>query len=463
VTDPSPSNDSGRPAVLLSCEPPATSGWRASCPLRFRLLMLLSCAGTLQVMCLLGLIPEVLPASALLLGSVVIGLAAAMLCGRATAIRVAVGAAAACLTLAAADAVLRLDPPLTLRYRPEELFLNRWPRMETLGRYSAGAVFSALSFGDLSAASGRPDLRCYRYITFRADRFGFPNDAATGGPVRVLLIGDSFGAGSGTTQEKTWPVILRRRYGVSLYNLSIPESGPWHELMTLKSELPRIERLDGTTVLWAIFSGNDLDDRFENEMEPQLSDSLVRQWLVRAASFRNRSPIRQLCTRAFVAFRSGRRPPIFRPLPDGRPFLFRRGYAEAARRSVRDIESHPNFPLLDKVFREMRNFSTANRLDVAVVVLPSKEEVYGWILDGAARRDSDAVPSPFALVIHRLSEVNGFRFADLKPAMVREAGRLLDEGGGVLWWPDDTHWNEAGHAFAAREVFQTLLQPAVAR
>ena len=427
-------------------------------PLIRRVLMFALFSGGLMTLSFLGIIPGI-PTFVWLACSAGAGVLAALFYRRTVVLKTAVVLLSCCSILAFADGLWRVCAPTSLYYRPDEMLLNHWPRMGSLARYSAGATYCSRSYGDLAAMAGRPEFREYRTIMFRSDSFGFPNASVSPEPVDVILLGDSFGAGSAISQAKTWGSLLGSRYHAAVYNLSIPDSGPWHELMDLKIELGRIKRREGAVVLWAIFSGNDLDDAFEDHMEPVLSESWLAQMRVSVASFRNRSPIRQLCQRAFAALQGERRPPIVRYLPDGRCILFRRGYAERARRTLADIQTHDNYPRLVQVFREMAQFAVCERLNVGVAALPSKEEVYGWVLSGTPYSDRDAQPSAFSGVVRQLCETYQMRFLDLKPPMVAEARRLLTEEGKLLWWSDDTHWNERGHAFAAATVYAGLLRP----
>jgi hypothetical protein len=425
------------------------------------MLVALSVAGGLMVCSFLGLIPDVLPSAVVAICSAAAGTIAAVVSSRKIALSASAVTFSCASTLLLADFVLRFAASGALYYRPEEKLLNHWPPMRSLSRFVPHSVFAANSYGDLAAMSGRRDLREYRWIGFRSDGYGFPNPGISQAPADAILLGDSFGAGSGTDQAKTWATLLTERYGVNVYNLSIPDSSPWQELMNLKIEIGRIQRRDRAVVLWAIFSANDLDDVFDDRMEPELSESALARACVSAASFRNRSPIRRVCQRVFVALRSKSRPPIVRRLPSGRSILFRPGYAERVTRPREAIFAHPNHARLARVFEEMATFASHARLRVAVAVLPAKEEVYGWVLHGSRSSKPEPELSSISAAVRPLCETYGFRFMDLKPPMTAEAKRLLAESGALLWWSDDTHWNERGHSFAATRVFTDLLQPLI--
>jgi hypothetical protein len=62
-------------------------------------------------------------------------------------------------------------------------------------------------------------------------------------------------------------------------------------------------------------------------------------------------------------------------------------------------------------------------------------------------------------VIRDLCAKKGYPFLDLAP-FFSAAGREWYEGSGeLLFWPDDTHWNEKGQELAAAVVYEKLLRP----
>src|SRR5262245_15345350 len=165
--------------------------------------------------------------------------------------------AAAAWALAAADLAAR---PLTARvfsYRPHEVQIQRWPRLDLVDRYTPNVRWEGEVTGDLAAMSGSP-VREPRHERFATDAFGFRNERVPEA-VELVVLGDSYGLGEGTTQERTWASLVERRTGLATYNLSIP-GGPWHELVNLQVELDRLHPRPGALVLWTIFPANDLDD-----------------------------------------------------------------------------------------------------------------------------------------------------------------------------------------------------------
>jgi hypothetical protein len=373
-------------------------------------------------------------------------------------------AMATALAGTAADSLARLLPLSMLYYRPDEMFLQRLPEMPRVSRFVPGAAYDGESYGDLTELSGDARHREYRRLRFTSDGFGFRNEpgAPSGRALDVILLGDSFGAGSGTSQEKTWAHLLRERHGHALYDLSMPGAGPWQEFAALAMEAPRLPARPGTLVVWALFSGNDLDDEYHDLFDP---DALPHRGRLGAAvqsasTFRVRSPVRQRARRAIENLLLGRLDgpdrAIERTLPDGRDALFWATYVARRARTVDAVKRHPSFPALTRTVEAMTRLTRARRLDLAIVVLPSKEEVYSWLLDHQPGPPSTGTPSGFAAAVRELAGRADVPVLDLEPALSREAHRAWEESRALLWWRDDSHWNPRGHAVAAAAVHQLV-------
>lgn len=341
--------------------------------------------------------------------------------------------------------------------RPARHYIYRWPPLPQLQRYAAGVNFVGLTYGDLAEVSGRADWREWHRIRFVTDVHGFRNEPpATGFEARALdliVLGDSFGVASATTQEKTLSSVLARDYGLAVYNLSVSGEGPQQEYANLLLEGPRLKTGEGVSVLWLIFAGNDLEDQYYPELENPKPARLGMFARLAAAvrDFRARSPIRRLLSA------NDSQSIIERKFVDGRRMLFNEYYAQRRWRTAEDVMRHPNFGHLQTTFSAMQRLAGERLLDVSVAVVPSKEEVYSWVLDGGPAWSADEAPSGFSDVLRRLCEQHGFRFLDLKPVLLEDARRENEKSGALLWWPDDSHWNGVGQHAAARAIYQNLL------
>lgn len=121
------------------------------------------------------------------------------------------------------------------------------------------------------------------------------------------------------------------------------------------------------------------------------------------------------------------------------------------------VLKHRDYPVYKSVFESMRLLTEKNKLDVFVVIIPTRDEVYGWFVNDAAPWSSSRLPSGFSEVTQDLCRQNGFRYLDLKPCMVEISETVFRQSGDLLYWLDDSHWNELGHAEAARITYDRLF------
>ena len=375
--------------------------------------------------------------------------------------RTAAMLASCTFSLVAMDLALR--PAITRHLLgPPELFMYYWPPMSALWRYGTNVRFHSVISGDLAGISHSP-YQEKRIFDFETDAFGFRNypsqvDPKQGKDYDLILLGDSMGAGAGTTQEKTWGTLFYRKYGLRTYNLSIPGSSPWHELMNLKIACHRLHCGPQTTVLWALFAGNDLDDDYGDELAPSLSETFFGRLRTAARTYRNMSPIRNLVERIRLLIHDPLAPQVIvGNLPGGKKLLFRRVYIDATQRTYEQVRQHPHYPKLVAVLREMKRYADAEHFKVYVVFTPAKEEVYRWVLDASSVPVPDTQESGFARAVEERCQLEGLPFLDLKPLLVAEANREFTQSGRLLWWSDDTHWNENGHEYVAGVTYRFLF------
>lgn len=329
--------------------------------------------------------------------------------------------------------------------------------MPLIIRFAKNVDYDETSYGDLAAISGNKKAREYRRIRFVTDSSGFRNDVPADKrvrPVDLIMLGDSFGEGTGTSQENTWSAFFERDYGLNVYNFSIENNGPWQEFTTLTIEIDRLSVHEGTVVLWQIFTGNDLEDLYFAELEKTRLpwNGSLGQLSASFRNFRFRSPINQMLRRMTPGLTPDQ--VSTGDFLDGHQMLFLSPYAERSARTVDQVLQHPNYPMLKATIRAMKRFADANRIKVAIVLAPSKDEVYSWVLHGGRPWSTSTEPSGFSKALEDISREEQIGFFDLKPSMVDESRRLFERSGDTLWWHDDTHWNTFGHRFAAAETYR---------
>jgi hypothetical protein len=269
------------------------------------------------------------------------------------------------------------------------------------------------------------------------------------------VLGDSFAAGVGVSQAKTWAALLGERLGWSVYNLSYP-GGPYDQYLNFSIETPDLRLAPHAELVWTLYTGNDLEDTGGETWD---LDALpwrtgVSAALVNYRTFRDRSPLRQMWDSVRSRWRGISDDVIVRPLPDDRSILFYKPQEVWGLRGRADVERHPNFAKLQSTLREMNAKVGRLGMRATVILVPTKGEVYHWLLDPALQENARS--SGFADAVMAACRQIALTCLDSKAYLESEARRLFHRSHQLLWWRDDTHLNELGHDVLATFVMQAL-------
>jgi hypothetical protein len=359
------------------------------------------------------------------------------------------------LSLTIFDFVLRPTFEDRLHYSPMNITSHVLPELPIVGRWDPLVTYEMEAYGDLAAMAGDPSLQERRNIVFRTDEFGFRNRPGAR-PADLVVVGDSFPAGAGTTDEEIFPRLLEDVYGFGTYNLAFP-GGPYQQLINFTIEWPKWN-VTPARMIWTLYTGNDLEDEGGTtwDLEHLPWQPGLPAWREQFKSFRRRSPIHQWMEAVRMQFRDKPTHVIVRRLPDGKPILFFRNQEIWANRSQHEVEHHSNYAKLQRTLAVMRELAEQRHVDVQVLILPTKGEVYRWLLEERLPRPEDAHTSGFGLAVLEACRTVGIACHDMKPYLVSEAKRLYAEGK-LLWWRDDTHINTYGHASLGAYIADNLL------
>ena len=101
-----------------------------------------------------------------------------------------------------ADASLRFVPPQRIAFRAWEA-AGLSPTAE--GPFTPNMVYqNDRSYGDSQISGNAPSRRVYRQEHFTTDAFGFRNtSAAENRPIKFIVVGDSYAAGSAVSDSET--------------------------------------------------------------------------------------------------------------------------------------------------------------------------------------------------------------------------------------------------------------------
>jgi hypothetical protein len=237
-----------------------------------------------------------------------------------------VALSATCLAVVGLDLALRPVMERRLSDTPLNVSAHKFPRLPILGRWDPYLDLEDELSGDLAALDGDPAVREPRRIRFVTDAAGFRNQRIPP-QIDLLVLGDSFGAGWGTTQDTIFAHLLETKYGQRTYNLSYP-GGPYDQFLNFVIESPRLTFAPAARIVWTFYTGNDLDDaggETWNLAELPWRSGLG-EWAVTFRTFRNRSPLNRMMEGLRRRWGNEATIVVRRTLPDGRPMLFHAGH-----------------------------------------------------------------------------------------------------------------------------------------
>ncbi len=354
------------------------------------------------------------------------------------------------LMLTGVDLWARKSLQSVLYYRPHEMFIHRFPRYAKLSRYKPLVEYKGNAIGDMAAMSGNPIYHQKREIVFLTDKHGFRNSPSPEKKFTVIALGDSYTMGSGTTQDKIWPERLKSEHKIATYNLALPGS-PWHQFLDLSIEIDRIPLDFSPTLVWTIFGGNDLDDRYGPlELKEIPWNNTWKSAFVSYSSFRKRSPIAQICDRLFSSSSSASQKVIISDFTEQEKILFYLPYIERAERTFPQCQEHPDYLSLIKTIQAAKKLTQKHGIDLLIVNVPYKSEVYSHLLP--QRKFSPG----FAQALQEITQKEKISFLDLTPIFQKKAQEAYKKDKNCLWWRDDTHWNEKGHEVALEAIVESL-------
>ena len=369
------------------------------------------------------------------------------------------------------------------------------PRLDTFCQWRDGDI---VRLGFLP-----PDLvrhPIYRF-PFSTDADGFRNQPeAEEAPLAAL--GDSFTDAMTLPAELAWPARLSASLGVPVRNYGTAGFGPGQERRVLEEYVlgrhPRV-------VIVAFFAGNDLQDaeRFAHfQQDGSFRPSFAYGWEFKevvarfdnlyvvsftrgvASLLQHPAPGREQPSEADgYSGDDPKAPGVSRPSFDrglftvpvsGRTlrFAFLPAYLNTLRFSRVELEAWPGWALTREAYRQMNRDVRAAGARLVVMFIPHKAQVYLPLLQAslppaelgraleASLRQPDRILDLGAMLDNRLAlngllrdfcAQEGIEFLDLTDAL--QARVALGQN---VYFPDDSHWNAAGHETASEALAARL-------
>jgi len=365
-----------------------------------------------------------------LLGAALIFLLLRILAGRAA---VALVCLSLLIGIAGFEIGLRLTKANPAYYRPDEV-LSRFATAGSRSHYEPNRRLDfAMPHGDLFALSDRtaPEIVEPRQVVYVTDALGYRN---TIGPAAqaFVLIGDSFAAGSGTSQEQILGEILRRDHGIDVYSAAFP-GDPVAYAQTLDWLKANTGLVRGRNVVALVFEGNDLT--CAAPAPPQRS---IGEWRWRPVTRLETYRLFFGLTRAALGAGGGGQSVVVHPV-GGKMMGFLRFYVDAATQAA-PCDWSAEAAALQAMAPHLRLIAFA----------PTKYRVYA---------DKVAPEAPLPHIrwdfVDATARGIGVPALDLTPVLRARAAALLPQGK-YVYWRDDSHWNGEGMDAAAQAIVAAL-------
>lgn len=343
---------------------------------------------------------------------------------------------------------------ILLRLLPAEFITFRaWESMILFatgdGPFIPNAIYRSMrSSGDLASFANLPHQRQYREEVFTTDAAGYRNRRETSKPFTgILLVGDSFAAGSGVSDALTLSEQLSNISGRRVYN-GAETSKFWELLQHLQMNRGLVvwqQSERGPLLLSTVHEQSWKRQLIHRAFGDERAEALRRIYNYFLA-LKSYSPLRILFGRAVKALQNDK----ILPNP------YRRGAAVGKLRNGREILFLPseveNYdldrPTDPEGFVQLQRQLQEKGLGLLVLLVPDKYVVYHDLLlstsPGKEHRQ-------FLDVVEQHLTAANVPVLNLTSRFRKQAEAVLarDE---YLYWLDDTHWNAEGIREAAESI-----------
>jgi len=352
------------------------------------------------------------------------------------------GAATIALALLGATLVYALAIKLTgfesaMYYRPHErLVTYDYQHNHRVYRRNA-RIEMRMPHGDLQSMTKTPIAQA-RDVVFQTDSDGFRNDRDYHGQ-RYVLVGDSFIAAVGDTQDAMLNVQLERDYGIAGYNLGQP--GNLYDYLAYIRGF-RERYANETRFLLFLFEGNDFPATLPDISKKKYSDAGLfwkryYNLFSDTGTFRLTKSLYKRLSKLDEIERSDN-VKIFQVRDQ--TMAFYAPYIEVAKQT----DYRPDAGV-------ERGITASGAQHIFFI--PTKYRVYHNYLEPGTN-----LPNAHWDYLSGVCKKHGLNCTNLTAPLVAAADELLKTGQ-LVWWRDDTHWNAQGTAVAARVVAERLGAP----
>jgi hypothetical protein len=262
-----------------------------------------------------------------------------------------------------------------------------------------------------------------------------------------VTVGDSLTFGYGVAPDEAWPALIARdQRDAKVINLGLIGAGPQQYLRVYETfGVP----LEPKILLIGFFVGNDFRDA--EKFDAWLRSGVGGNYLVWRDFREPTGSVEKVLGNSYIYhwaryvsefYRNWRadEPKNLR-LAEGRHIKLRPRFM--AKNTAYVEPGNPIFDLTLDALERINAIATSHGTDVLVVLLPSKEETYLPLMDGA--------PADPGAPLRAALAADGIEYLDLLPAF-----RAHAEAGAKLFFEYDGHPNSEGYRLIAQEVLDHL-------
>ena len=332
-----------------------------------------------------------------------------------------------------------------LYYRPHEILIYYDAGCDALRYKKNKTITMTMPYGDLVAVDKRyniPGIVEPREIRFTVDSYGFRNVEDYRGQDYVL-VGDSFIAGNGNSQDDTLDEQLRRDYNLDMYNLGI--EGDMHSYANNIMEFQK-DHGDDFKALLFVFEGND----FISSPNRRINSKKM----ISDLSARINYNVRRLCRKLYICRLLYWR---FKILVRG----LRNDNENIVLLKIKDKDIKLLEP--DQYIQATHNRKGDVTEDLLEILEPIRKRIayiyfiptrYRVYYDFIEKEDHTSLSNSNWQCLQDVANRLNIPCANLTDYLVEESSRLLGDNK-LTWWRDDSHWNKCGIAVAAKVIANT--------
>lgn len=317
------------------------------------------------------------------------------------------------------------------------------------GAFYPNTKLSRNEVGDLAPYTNDAVIR---HVEVEIDEFGFRNRKHRCSDPDIIFIGDSMVVGSGITQDKTLPVLVEKKLGRCVYSFGGADfEKAWYFIKkySLKPRSIVIGNVERYLSILNPYNEKSFSQRskklerfyFENEnlriFFSNLSIFIERVLYNGFQNFKSKHGIISSFKRMLTSPSEASLKNENLNLPQ--KMIFYNG------ESALEPFSTETFRRIEKTYVSYREVLASNKIKLYVLIVPNKETIYPNLIPSSRKSYNLGV-------VYTLLEKNHISFVNLE----RPFSEKFLFNNEIVYYSDDTHWNEDGIAVASEILSQQI-------